>query len=172
MTISRIGTLALGGTVLAMLATGCNSLMVKNTGKDGEPIPTQIVTYPSSAIMYVDGKLIGKSPILVTLPQGTNGVLNGEMRIQAFPEKAGLNPQVAVFSPQGRKDRVPDRYMIDLTEPASTDPSLEVARNAETNFITSRVPWRQPSRTAKGQPVLLSPKAKKQADEASHDGHH
>lgn len=163
MTKFRVAMLA---GLLGLVASGCKSLMFKNTGGDGEPRPTQIITYPSSAIMHVDGAYIGKSPILVTIPQTTNGMINGVLTVQAFPEDPFLSPQVIVFSPSNRVDRVPDRFMIDLTLAQTNHPSLAEARKAEKSFITSRVPWRQPPPTAKGQPVL-SPKAQKQRAESN-----
>ena len=151
--------------LMGILCAGCDTLTVKNTGGDGKPRPTQIVTYPDHAIIHVDGKYKGKSPVLVTLPQGTNGMVTGRMTIEAIPTSPFLNPQVVVFSPSNRVDRVPDRYMIDLTLPAAPETALAAARSSERSFITSRVPWPQPSRSAKGQPTL-SPRARQQKMEA------
>ena len=84
---------------------------------DKKEIRTKIVTYPDGALVQYKGKNEGRSPAWIVLPQNESGLLTERAEVHVVPntEQAWLYPQVRVFEPDERTERVPHQVMIDMT---------------------------------------------------------
>lgn len=98
----------------AAVLTGC----VSNTP---EVRRTQVVTFPEGGIIEYNGVELGKAPAMITLPQNEHHELIGRAVVRAIPREPHREPATRVFEPGERKDRVPDRIVLDLTGYQSTN---------------------------------------------------
>lgn len=89
------------------------------------PLTTQIVTFPEGGIVEVDGKLMGKEPTNIVLPQNEKGQLTGKTEIRVYPPHGELHGAMKVISPENNPNytnRVPGRIMLDISAiPDSTN---------------------------------------------------
>ena len=81
-------------------------------------VRTQIVTFPDGHDrVEINGKYLGTTPIVVTLPQDEKGEVAGKTEITIIPVLPGRYPQARIFDGARRLDPVPFRLMVDVREP-------------------------------------------------------
>lgn len=114
------------GLAVSLLLVGCVS-------NSPEVRRTQVVTFPEDALVFYNGQELGSSPTMITLPQDENGYLLGRSVVEAIPaeEYSRLQAALKVFEPGTRRDRVPDRILLDLTGYQSTNFVVEMLENPE-----------------------------------------
>ena len=103
---------------LILLGVGCAT-----NQKGPNLVKTQVVTFPDGALVEFNGKPAGRAPTEIILPQDKNGNLTEVAEILVVPNSAQhtLYPQRRVLDPRTRKDRVPNRIMVDMTRGSSTN---------------------------------------------------
>ncbi len=129
---------------------------------DQVPIKTQVVTYPLGAVVEFNGRVVGRSPAAVILPQDTNGRLTERAVLRAVPNtsQATLLAQTRILDPDSLPERVPDQIMIDLTLPVTSGNSgaaiASNLQNATNHFESGSTKSREarPGRTLdRGKPT-------------------
>lgn len=131
---------------LALLGGGCMT-------RDPGVIKTQVVTFPDGALVEYNGKMLGRAPAEVVLPQDAHGRLLERTVLRARPnsDQEWLFAQTRVFEPTGRDERVPNRIMIDLRLPGTNAPVRAEIRPVEDPRKAAgprRIPW-----TDRGKPT-------------------
>jgi hypothetical protein len=96
-------------------------------------IKTQVVTFPDGAVVQINGTNAGRAPASIILPQDKDGNLTGRAIVKAVPnsKQKSLYPQVRVFDPAQRSDRVPDQIVIDMTLLGTNTPHAELASSTQ-----------------------------------------
>lgn len=121
------------GNAITRAALGC-AMMVFASGcahKTSDVRRTQVVTFPAKAIVFYNGRELGHSPAMITLPQDGDGNLTARATVKVIPleEDSHLHSTGRTFEPGERNLRVPDRVMLDMTGYQSTNFVAEMEVN-------------------------------------------
>lgn len=105
----RVSILGLSAA-LAVLGVGCVSSGPKL-------VKTEVITVPDGALVEFNGQPHGRSPAKVIFPQDENGRLTERAVVRILPntDQPTLYAQNRVYEPTERRDRVPDRIMVDMS---------------------------------------------------------
>jgi hypothetical protein len=131
--------------VIAALGIGCASR------REPMLVKTQVVTFPDGAVIEYNGSYLGRAPASVILPQDMDGRLTERAVIRALPNSGQrhLITQSRVFDPTNRLDRVPDRVLIDMSRPGTTELSGEI----ETVRVEKPAAGQEISAVERGKPT-------------------
>lgn len=112
--------------MLVVFGTGCVS-------RDPAVVKTQVVAFPDGALVQFNGENMGRAPAKIVLPQDENGRLTerAEVRILPNSDQAHLYPQQRIFEPGTRADRVPNRIMVDMTQPGTNEMQVAQAKSMQ-----------------------------------------
>ncbi|MDX1952848.1 MAG: PEGA domain-containing protein [Verrucomicrobiota bacterium] len=94
------------GLLATAFLTGCSNFRQ-------DIVRTEIETFPSRAKIEVNGKYLGRSPVIVVLPQA-NRQLEGRTIIKATPDDENLHSQLYIFDPETRTNPIPVRVSLEL----------------------------------------------------------
>ena len=141
------------------LAAGtCIALGIACVSRDPGPIKTEVHTFPDGGIVEFNGQRVGRAPAAVTLPQDSNGRLTERSVLRALPNTAQvtLHAQNRVLEPSSRTERVPNRILIDLTQPGinGSDANLQVAQTQiKSSGSTGTNQSKRPRRSDRSKPT-------------------
>jgi hypothetical protein len=101
--------------------------------KQAHVVKTQVVSFPHGALVEFNGKAAGRTPADIILPQDAEGNLTEKAEVLVLPnsKQPELYPQRRVLDPRTRKDRVPNRIMVDMTRGSTNE--MKVASTAVTH---------------------------------------
>ena len=110
--------------MLVVFGAGCVS-------RDPGMVKTQVVAFPDGALVQYNGENMGRAPAKIVLPQDENGRLTerAELRVLPNSEQAHLYPQQRIFEPGTRVERVPNRIMVDMTQPGTNEVRMARAKS-------------------------------------------
>ena len=123
--------------------------------KGPTPVKTQVVTFPDGALVEFNGKPAGRAPAQIILPQDEHGNLTETAEILVVPNTAQhtLFPQRRVLDPGTRKDRVPDRIMVDMTRGSTNETKLANGTATHVESETKKSPRPPVPYTNRGKPT-------------------
>ena len=109
-------------------------------------VRTQIVTFPEGHDrVEVNGKYLGTTPIVVTLPQDEKGQVASSTEIAIIPVVPGRYAQVRIFDGPSRLDGVPIRLMVDVRQPQTVAVGRTNSSPKEARFAPKPIQLVQPS---------------------------
>jgi hypothetical protein len=129
------------GMFLAIAAAGCS------TGPAGRR--TQVVTFPAGGMVEYNGRLMGREPVALILPQDKHGRLAARSVIRAAPTERMAEAETRVLDPGIRAERVPDRIMLDISPYTAKNSDLQPALASE-----------QPAEPRAERKILESPRGR------------
>lgn len=107
--LMRVSVLGISAA-LVVLGVGCVSSGPK-------VVKTEVITVPDGALVEFNGQPHGRAPAKVIFPQDEHGRLTERAVVRVLPntDQPTLYAQNRVYEPGERRDRVPDRIMVDMT---------------------------------------------------------